>query len=186
MPSRCRALVSRGPGSGRPTPAEPPLQKPAASGAHGPRRSQPGPFAPKARKPEAAMAASDAPGGRTPPSSTPRAAGWRSERRGGDFRAAALRQLGVTGETGRGSQAQALIRLFSQAGPRLRHPRHAPPPPLCRPQPLNLLLTPPITPPLTPPSPPLPRLRGRLRNPDTAPDPSPPPGVEGRGRGGRL
>lgn len=63
MPSRCRVLVGRDPGSGRPTPAGPPLQKPAVSGGHGPRRSQPDPFAPKARRPAAAaMAARDAPG----------------------------------------------------------------------------------------------------------------------------
>ena len=64
MPSRCRAMVGRGPGSGRPIPAGPPLQKPVVSRAHGPRRSHPDPFAPKARRPAAAaaaMAARDAP-----------------------------------------------------------------------------------------------------------------------------
>lgn len=62
MPSRCRAMVGRGPGSGRPIPAGPRLQKPVVSGAHGPRWSQPDPFAPKARRPAAAaMAARDAP-----------------------------------------------------------------------------------------------------------------------------
>lgn len=62
MPSRCRAMVGRGPGSGCPIPAGSPLQKPVVSGAHGSRRSQPDPLAPKARRPAAAaMAARDAP-----------------------------------------------------------------------------------------------------------------------------
>lgn len=196
MPSCCRAMVGRGPGSGRPIPAGPPLQKPVVSGAHGPRRSHPDPFAPKARRPAAAaMAARDAPESDA------------AELDAGVRGLWALRWTWVPAGPLRSDRSRPRAKLDrgagAQAGTRLFPPGLSPPP---RPSPSGAgAASPPAAPrgsapvtlPLAP-RPPLPRplpLAPRPRNPYLASDPAPrvappprpgrpvPGGLEGSGLG---
>ena len=164
MPSRCRVLVGRDPGSGRPIPAGPPLQKPAVSRGHGPRRSQPDPFAPKARRPAAAaMAARDAPGSDAAELNAKDRGLWAL--RGARGRVGPLRfdRSGQRAKPSRGSQAQVSTGLFTQTGPSPAAPPPSPRPrvpaaPPHRPGPLVFRPRPDSQPPVTPPLAPRPPL----------------------------
>lgn len=120
MPSRCRELVSRDPGSGCPAPAGPRLQKPAASGTRRPCLSQAGTFALKVRKPAAAAI-------RDEPDCKPQAVRSGLELPGPDSQAGSLRRPAPR-----------------TVNPQPVPPRSRPAPPPHRPAPR----APPLTPPL--------------------------------------